>query len=144
MTYWLSSYSKQAVDNVKLYCYDIKIYVTQNICIFVIDWCHFYLNHPSVSIIPKVIREVCYWKGLVTQSDIYDNLCKIFKHFKKRKTVYGRLLPKNAAELKLFYLVHVDLMGPYTNSIIQHQPGGATIKNDCSLTCTTIIGPAVG
>ena len=32
------------------------------------------------------------------------------------------MLPKNIAELKSLYAVHVDLVGPYIKSIIQQQP----------------------
>ena len=63
------------------------------------------------------------------------------KQFKKRKTVYGCLSPKNIAELKPWELVHVDLIGP-SNSIRQHQPGGAIIKDNVSLACMITIDPA--
>ena len=62
--------------------------------------------------------------------------------FKKRKTIYGRLPPKNISNLKLWYLVHVDLINPYSNSIRQHQPGGAIIKDNVSLACMITIDPA--
>ena len=64
------------------------------------------------------------------------------KQFKKRKTVYGCLSPNNIAELKPWELVHVDLIGPYSNSIRQHQPGGAIIKDNVSLACMITIDPA--
>ena len=38
--------------------------------------------------------------------------------------------------------MHVDLIGPYSKSIIQHHTGGAIIQNDDSLTCMTMIEPA--
>ena len=40
--------------------------------------------------------------------------------------------------------LHVDLIGPYGNSIIQHHPGGATINNYFSLTCMMMVNPYTG
>ena len=64
--------------------------------------------------------------------------------FKNRKTHYGRLLPKNMEELKLWDTVHIDLIGTYSKSIRQQQPGVAAIKSDFSLTCMIMIEPAMG
>ena len=66
----------------------------------VIDWYHFYLNHPGGSIIAKKNREVCYWKGLVTQADLFTNTCKICQQFKNINNLYGNLPPKNIVEIK--------------------------------------------
>ena len=52
--------------------------------------------------------------------------------------------PKNIAELKPWDLVHVDLIGPYSKSIIQQQSGRSIIKTNVSLTCMTMIDPATG
>ena len=71
-------------------------------------------------------------------------MCKTFQQFRKRKTVYGHLPPKNIAELKKWDTVHVDLMGPYIKSIRQKYPGGTVIQNNASLTCLTMIDPATG
>ena len=38
----------------------------------------------------------------------------------------------------------MDLIGPYSRSIIQQQPGGTVIRNNASLSCMTIIDPATG
>ena len=86
-------------------------------CRQVIDWYHFYINHPSGSILEKKIQEVCYFKGVVAQADLYTEMCKICQWFKKRNTIYGCLSPKNITELKPWRMVHVDLIGPYRNSI---------------------------
>ena len=40
--------------------------------------------------------------------------------------------------------MHVDLIGTYRNYIRQQQPCGASIWNNFSLTCMTIIDPAKG
>ena len=41
-------------------------------------------------------------------------------------------------------MVHVDLIGLYSKSIIQQQPGGAIIKNNVSLAGMIMIDPAMG
>ena len=110
----------------------------------VLDWYHFYLNHPGGSRPAKTTREVCYWKNIFTQAEMYDNPCKICQRFKKRNTLYGLLPPKNIAELKTWDTVHVDLLGLYSKSYRQQQPVGAIIKNDISLTCMKMIDLAKG
>ena len=37
--------------------------------------------------------------------------------------------------------MHVDLIGPYSKYIRQHQRGGYIIKNNVSLTCMKMIDP---
>ena len=109
-----------------------------------IDWYQLYLNHPGGSIIEKTIREVCYWKFLVTQAEMFGKMCKTYQKFKKRQTLYAHLSPKNIEELKPGDTVHVDLIGPYNKSIIQHQSGSTFILNNASLTCMAMIYPATG
>ena len=104
-------------------------------------WYRFYLNHPSGSILSKTTQEVCYWKGLVTQADLFSKTCKICQQFKNRKTLYGHLPPKNIEELKPWDMVHVDLIGTYINSIRQPHPGSAIINKNFSLTCMAMIDP---
>ena len=129
----------QELENVEIICYDSKVYVPQSLSRRVIDWYHFFLNRPVVSRLAKTIRGVFYWKGLVTQAELFAKTCKICQQFKKRKTIYGHLPPKNISEIKLWDTVHVDLIGPYSKSIRQQQPGGTVIRNNSILTCTTMI-----
>ena len=109
-----------------------------------LDWYHFYLNQPGGSRFAKTIREVYYWKNLVTRADLFAKTCKTCKKFKNRKTLYGHLPPKNISELKPWDTVHVDLIGPYIKSIRQHHPCGNVIRNNSSLTCMKMIDPATG
>ena len=81
----------------------------------VLDWYHFYFNHPDSSRLAKN-RELCYWKGLFTQAGLYAKPCKICQHFKKGKTLYGNLPPKNISKLKPWNLVHLYLIGTYNRS----------------------------
>ena len=134
----------QAIDEVKIICYDSKIYVQESLCTCVIDWNHFYLNHPGGSILAKTIREVCYWKGLVTQAELFTKTCKTCQQFKNIKTLYGHLPHKNIAELKQWDLVNVDLIDLYINSIRQQHPGSTIIWNNASLTWMTMIDLSTG
>ena len=134
----------QELDNVKRIFYDGKTYVPPKSA----QTCDILV--PLISKPPrwyqtcKTIREVCYWKGLVTQADMFAKTCKIFQQFKNRNTIYGHLSPKNIAELKPWDTVHLDLISPYIKSIRQHQPGVTVINNNDSLTCTTLINPDIG
>ena len=112
------------------------------LCKNVLDWYQLYTNHPGGSRLAKKIRDVCYWKGLVTKAELFAKMCKICQKFKDRETIYGHLPPKNIAELKPWDSVHVDLKGPYIKSIRQHQLGGTVICKNASLTGMTIIDPA--
>ena len=75
------------------------------------------------------------------QAELYAKPCKMCQQFKNRKTLYGNISPKNTAELKPWDSVHVDLIGLYSKSIRQQQPGGAIINNNVSLAWTVIIDP---
>ena len=110
----------------------------------VLDWYHLYINQLGDSRLAKIIREVCYWKGLVIQVELFFKTCKICQHFKKIKTIYGHLPPKNIAELKTWDSVHVYLIGPYSKSIIKQHPGGIVICKNASLTCMSIIDSPTG
>ena len=87
----------QELDDVEIICYGSKIYVPQSLRRHVLDWYHFYLNHPVVSRLAKTIQEVSYWKVNVTQAKMFAKTCKIYQQFRNRKTLYGHLPPKNIA-----------------------------------------------
>ena len=80
---------------------------------------HLYIKHLGGSTLATTIREVCYWKFIITKSEFYAKPFKICQQFKRINTLYGRLSPNNIAELRLWYMVHVDLIGPYIKSIRQ-------------------------
>ena len=107
-------------------------------------WYHIYLNHPGGGRIANKTREVCYWKGLATQVELYAKPCKICQKFKKRNNIHGHLPPKIIEELKQWDLVHIDLIGPYSKSILQNHPDRVIIKKDVSLTYKTMIDPDTG
>ena len=134
-----SGYSKQVLEDVDIICYDIKIYVPQNLKMCVLDWYHFHQNNPGGSIFVKTTRELCYWKGLVMQAELHAKPYKIGQKFKNIMTIYGLLPPKNITELKPWDTVHVNPMGLYSKSKRQHHLVGDIIKNDFSVRCITMI-----
>ena len=83
-----------------------------------------------------------YWKGLVTQAELFAKTCKICQQFLKRRFFYGNLPFKNIAELKLWDSVHIDLIVTYSKSIRKHQKGGNIICKNVSLSCMITIDPA--
>ena len=48
-----SGYSKQALDEVGMICYDRKIYAAQNMRRRVLDWYHLHINNPGGSRLAK-------------------------------------------------------------------------------------------
>ena len=78
------------------------------------------------------------------QSEMFTKICNTCKQFKNRKTLYEHLPPKDIAELKPWYLVHVDLIGPYRRSMIQKKPGVNVIYKKDRIPCMTMIDPASG
>ena len=78
------------------------------------------------------------------QAELYSKLYKICQQFKNRNNLNINLPPKNIAELKLWYSVHVDLIASYSKSIRHQQLYGAIIRNNSSLTCMMMIDPATG
>ena len=93
----------------------------QSLHIHALDWCHFYLNHSGSIRLAKTIREVCYWKVIFVQAELFAKPCKTCQHFKKRKTIYGHLPSKNISEVKPWNLVHIDPIGPYRKSLASRQ-----------------------
>ena len=103
-------------------------------CIHVIYWYHFYLNHPVIIRGTNNILQICYWKGLVSQAELLVKTCNKCQQFKNRKTIYRQLSPKIIPALKPWNSMHRDLVGTHSKSIRQQQPDGAIIKNYLSLT----------
>ena len=109
-----------------------------------IYWYHFYINHPGGSRILNTIWHVYYFKGLLTKAELSVKTCNQCQQFKHKKTIYGKLPTNIVASLKPWILVHINLIGPYSKSIIQQQPYIAIIQKYMSLACMTMIDPATG
>ena len=50
---WGSSYYNKDLYDVKIICYDRKIYIPQSLHRRVLDWYHFYINHPFDGVLDK-------------------------------------------------------------------------------------------
>ena len=120
----------------------IEKYVPQTLHRHMLDWYHLYINHHDGSRITEKILELCCCKDLFTQSEIYDKLCKICQKIKNIKTIYVHMPPKNISELKPWDSVHVNLIGPYSKSIIKQHICRYFSKNNFSLACMKMIDPA--
>ena len=110
----------------------------------VLDWNHFYLNHPGGSRHAKKPEGYVIGNTLSRKWSCSLRRARYVNSLKNRKNIFGHLPPKNMAEPKPWYAMHVDLIGTYRKSIRQQQPGGAIIWKNASMTCMTMIDPATG
>ena len=112
------------LDGIEIVTYEDKIYVPKILRKRTIEWYHYFLNHPGGDRLYKTINRVCYWKGMSSQANNFCQKCKECQQHKPRKRKYGQLPPKNIGELVPWETVHTDLIGPYTITTNQLQPGG--------------------
>jgi hypothetical protein len=140
----IKEFKTQVIDDVEIYFLNSKIYVPKSLRRRTLDWYHFYLNHPGGDRLAKTLQEVCEWKGITTQAKQHAKRCKSCQKFKRRAARYGHVPPMNIAQLKPWDTVHIDLIGPYTKTVKQHQPGNNIKEVDLFLTCMTMIDPSTG
>ena len=84
---------------------------------------------------------------MVTQANSsFCQKCKGCQLHKPRKRKYGQLPPKNMRELTSWSTVHIDLIGPYTVTAQQNQPGSTTRTQEVELHLTymTMLDQATG
>ena len=118
-----SKYYMEELDGFNLVMYDERIYIPISLRQSTLNWYHHYLNHPGGDRLGNTINRTCYWKGLSNQAKQFVKICKQCQtHKKKRK--YGLLPQKQIETLVPWETVHVDLIGPYTVTAKQIQPGG--------------------
>ena len=63
---------------------------------------------------------------------------------KKKKDSLWLSSTQECCIIKPWNIVHLDLIGTYSKSIIKQYSGGTTIKNNVSLSCMTMIDPDTG
>lgn len=140
-----SGYYKTDLEGHEIMMYKKCIYVPKALRGRLIRWYHHFLCHPGATRLTKTLQQICYWEGMTYQCEQYCKRCKICQMNKKRKTKYGHLPPKEVGELKPWERVHVDLIGPYTKTVKQIQPGlDKPKKVDLELIAMTFIDPATG
>ena len=141
---WRSFYSRQVIHGVDLILYRITIYVEQSLCICVLYFFKLYLNHPRVRRIAKNIYQVCYYKGLIMQSEIPVKPCKKFQQFKNCKRHYGHPTLNIIAYIRPWNSAHLEMTVPYSKSIRQQQTGGNILRKEIRITCMRILDPTTG
>ena len=105
---------------------------------------HYYLNHPGGDRLGNTIKETCYWNGLQNQAKTFVKTCKVCQEYKKKKK-YGHLPLKDIDDkLTLWKTVHLDLIGPYTVTCKQMQPGDIIKEVELNLVAMTMVDPATG
>ena len=138
-----SGYSVNDIDKVSLILKDSKIYIPTSMRETTLNWYHHYLNHPGGDRLGNTIKQVCYWKGLSNQAKQFVKACKICQQH-KRKRKYGHEPAKTIEELVPWRTVHIDLIGPYSITAKQTQPGGEIKEVELKLTAMTMVDPATG
>jgi hypothetical protein len=132
-------YYYEDVDDVKLVLKDKRIYIPESLRETTLNWYHFYLNHPGGDRLGNTIKETCYWKGLSNQAKQFVKTCQVCQQHKKKRK-YGHVPAKKSIEdLVPWRTVHIDLIGPYTVTAKQLQPGGETKEVDPRLTAMTMV-----
>ncbi|GFH50707.1 hypothetical protein CTEN210_07183 [Chaetoceros tenuissimus] len=138
-----SEYKIKELDGVELIMYKDKVYVPQTLRESTLNWYHHYLNHPGGDRLGNTIKETCYWKGLSNQAKDFVKTCEVCQQYKKKRR-YGIIPAKTIKELVPWRTVHVDLIGPYSVTAKQIQPGGEIKEVELKLTCMTMLDPATG
>ena len=108
-----------------------------------LNWYHHYLNHPRGDRLANTIKQNCYWKGLSNQAKQFVKTCKICQQYKKKRK-YGHVPVKTIQDLIPWKTVHIYLIGPYSITAKQTQPGGEIKEVELQLTAMTMVDPAMG
>ena len=137
-------YYHQALNYVKIICYDTKLYAPKILQVHLLYWFHLYRNRPGGFKLADTTQQVWYFKGIVIQADLYVKPLNICKKFKNSKGSCGNLPPKIIAYLKLWNSVHIYLIVPFYKSIIQRHTDGTTIQKGVRLICMMMLDTATG
>ena len=108
-----------------------------------LNWYHHYLNHPGGDRLANTVKQICYWNGLSSQAKKLVKTCKICQQY-KRKRKYGHVPAKTIEDLVPWRTMHTDLIGPYSITAKQTQPGGEIKEVELQLTAMTMVEPATG
>ena len=139
-----SGYKIQLLNGVQLITHEDKIYVPRKLQQRVLNWYHYYLNHPGGKRLYNTLKQICHWKGMANQAADFCKKCKTCQQHKPKRTKYGHLPLKNVGDLTPWKTVHVDLIGPYSITAQQLQTDGTITEKEFQLTCMTMIDPATG
>ena len=125
--------------------YQNRIYVPKSLRGRLLAWYHEYLCHPGGLRLANTLKQVCYWSGMTNHAVKLCKRCPTCQRFKKRSTRYGKLPPKDVStECEPWSTVHIDLIGPYSVTAQQEQPGQTTKTVELQLQAMTMIDPTTG
>ena len=103
----------------------------------VLNWYHYFLNHPGESRMDLTIRKKLYWRGMTGDIKHFVKTCNTCKKFKKSRQKYGKLPLKDVKQETIPWdVVQIDTIGPYTIT--------SNTGKDLHLSCKTMIDPATG
>ena len=103
----------------------------------VLNWYHYYLNHPGESRMESTIRQKLYWKGMTSDIKYFVKSCETCKKFKKSRQKYCQLPLKDVSqEITPWDVVQIDTIGPYS---VTTSTGKLLLQS-----CKTMIYPATG
>jgi hypothetical protein len=69
-------YNKSHFEGHTLIMYEGKIYVPESLHGHMLEWYHYYLNHPGGDCLANTLLQVCYWKGLTHQAKQFAKACQ--------------------------------------------------------------------
>ena len=99
----------------------------------VVQWYHFYLQHPGHTRLEETIKATMYWKNMRGHIRKHVKICPTCQRAKITRTKYGKL-PTKVAVTRCWQYVCVDCIGPYT---IEGADGTVI-----DFMCVTMIDPA--
>ena len=103
----------------------------------VLNWYHYFLNHPGETRMEQTMRAKIYWKGMTNDIKHFVKTCHVCKKFKKNRQKFGQLPLKDITQDMIpGDVVKIDTVGPYTVTSNE----GKTLH----LSCKTMIDPATG
>ena len=110
-------FGKKVVDSTELTTFKDKIYVPDSIRNNILNWYHHFLCHPGSLRLAATIGQVMRWPGLQADGVSFTHTCSTCQKQKKTKVNYGHLPPKIAESLP-WQVLYIDLIGPYSVTIL--------------------------
>ena len=131
-----TGFEKVIIDTLPLIHTDYdKIVIPEKHQETVLNWYHYFLNHPGESRMELTLRKKLYWKGMTGDIQHFVKTCTTCKQFKKNRKKYGKLPLKDMQQDAIpWETMQIDTIGPY---VITSSKG-----KQMYLFCKTMIDPA--
>jgi hypothetical protein len=129
-------------DGTTLRTYEGKILIPSKLKRDVLNWYHFFLRHPGISTMEKVIRQHFYWKGLSNDVVRYVKRCDICMTAKNTPGWWGSLAMKSITkdDATPWRTVCVDFIGPISLPKVKWKHN----KEQVIIKAMTMLDPATG